>query len=170
MYAAVTLEAKDVAIGSNRGASGIDGTIATASGFVTGTKRPVTLVLGDLAFLHDLNSLGLLRRVPAPVVVVVFNNDGGGIFSFLPIAKFKTTFERFFGTPHGLRFKHAAKLFDLNYEEPQSRASLKRVYLKALKAKRSTVIEIHSSRTANLALHRRLQEKIARAVDKHFQK
>ena len=76
-----------VPVAANRGASGIDGTVATAAGFARGLGRPVTLLIGDLALLHDLNSLAMLRDVP--VVVVVLNNDGGGIFSFLPVARHK---------------------------------------------------------------------------------
>src|SRR5690606_32470191 len=72
-------------VASNRGASGIDGTISAAAGYARGLGAPVTLVAGDLALLHDLNALALLRDLP--VVVVAINNHGGGIFSFLPIAR-----------------------------------------------------------------------------------
>ncbi len=71
-------------VAANRGASGIDGTVATTAGFSRGLGAPVTLVLGDLSLLHDLNSLAMLRDLS--VTVVVINNDGGGIFSFLPVA------------------------------------------------------------------------------------
>ena len=71
-----------VLVAANRGASGIDGTVATAAGFARGLGRPVTLLIGDLALLHDLNSLAMLRDVH--VVVVVLNNDGGGISPSYP--------------------------------------------------------------------------------------
>ena len=105
-----------VPVAANRGASGIDGTVATAAGFARGLERPVTLLIGDLALLHDLNSLAMLRDVH--VVVVVLNNDGGGIFSFLPVARHEEFFEPYFGTPQGVGFEPAAKMFGLDYEHP----------------------------------------------------
>ena len=95
MYASV--EGSNVEVSANRGASGIDGTIASACGFAVGLNKPVTLLLGDLAFLHDLNSLAMLKQLSKPFVIVILNNDGGGIFSFLPIAEFPKQFEKFFG-------------------------------------------------------------------------
>ena len=61
-------------------------------------------MIGDLAALHDLNSLGMLRDLPFPLIIVVLNNGGGGIFSFLPIAEFKEGFEKFWGMPHSFTF------------------------------------------------------------------
>ena len=85
---------------SNRGASGIDGNVATAVGFARGLDQPTTLLIGDLALLHDLNSLALVASAPQPLILVVINNDGGGIFHFLPIAEKTDLFEPAFGTPH----------------------------------------------------------------------
>jgi 2-succinyl-5-enolpyruvyl-6-hydroxy-3-cyclohexene-1-carboxylate synthase len=114
MYAAAV--DSNVFVAANRGASGIDGTIASidgtiasAAGFAAGLKRPVTLLTGDLAFLHDLNSLPLLRSIPQPLVIIVVNNRGGGIFSFLPIAEYKDVFETYFGTPHDFNFSNACR-------------------------------------------------------------
>src|SRR5690606_36179020 len=107
-----------VRVAANRGASGIDGTVATAAGFARGLARPTALLVGDLALLHDLRGLALLRKGP-PVVVVAVNNDGGGIFSFLPVAEAEgVPFEAVFGTPHGLGFEHAARMFGLPYARP----------------------------------------------------
>lgn len=76
------------AVGANRGASGIDGVLSTAAGFAAGVSRPCSLLIGDLSFLHDINGLNMLRSGEArpPLTVVLVNNAGGGIFSFLPIA------------------------------------------------------------------------------------
>jgi isochorismate synthase/2-succinyl-5-enolpyruvyl-6-hydroxy-3-cyclohexene-1-carboxylate synthase/2-succinyl-6-hydroxy-2,4-cyclohexadiene-1-carboxylate synthase/O-succinylbenzoate synthase len=76
------------AVAANRGASGIDGVLSTAAGFADGLGRGCTLVVGDLSFLHDINGLNLLRNGESrsPLTVVLINNGGGGIFSFLPIA------------------------------------------------------------------------------------
>jgi isochorismate synthase/2-succinyl-5-enolpyruvyl-6-hydroxy-3-cyclohexene-1-carboxylate synthase/2-succinyl-6-hydroxy-2,4-cyclohexadiene-1-carboxylate synthase/O-succinylbenzoate synthase len=78
----------DTPVAANRGASGIDGVISSAAGFASGLQKPTTLLIGDVSFMHDSNGLMLLRAQPpgAPVTVVLVNNGGGGIFSFLPIA------------------------------------------------------------------------------------
>lgn len=75
-------------VAANRGASGIDGVLSSAAGFAAGLRGPVTLVVGDLSFLHDTNGLMLVRSQPpgAPLTVVLINNGGGGIFNFLPVA------------------------------------------------------------------------------------
>lgn len=146
-------------IASNRGASGIDGTVATAAGFAHGLGAPVTLVIGDLALLHDLNALALLRDLPVTVVVV--NNDGGGIFSFLPIARHDAVFEPFFGTPHGLTFAHAASMFGMAYAAPATPAAFVEAYRHALRAETPTLLEVTTNRTANAALHRDLLAQVA---------
>ena len=148
-----------VPVAANRGASGIDGTVATAAGFVRGSGRPVTLVIGDLALLHDLNSLAMLRDLP--VVVVVLNNDGGGIFSFLPVAQQKKFFEPYFGTPHGLGFEAVAAMFGLGYERPRTAPELLEAYRTACSRDASTLIEVATDRASNVALHRELLESIS---------
>jgi len=153
-----------VRIAANRGASGIDGTIATAAGFASGLQAPVTLLIGDLAFLHDLNSLAMLKRLAVPVTVVVINNDGGGIFSFLPIAQFDDVFEPYFGTPHGLSFEHAAALFGIRYEHPATASEFSEAYRAASTGPEPTIIEVTSDRQANLALHQALQRRVMEAL------
>jgi 2-succinyl-5-enolpyruvyl-6-hydroxy-3-cyclohexene-1-carboxylate synthase len=147
-------------VGCNRGGSGIDGTIASAAGFANGYRRPLTLLLGDLTFLHDLSSLALLKDSP-PITMVLFNNDGGGIFSFLPVAERTEHFERFFGTPHGLSFEPAAKMFELDYHHPQTMSEFEKVYQKAAGEKEPSIIEIQTDRSENHELHRELLAKIA---------
>jgi len=142
-------------VAANRGASGIDGTVATAAGFSIGLARPVTLLIGDLALLHDLNSLALLRE--QPVVVIVLNNNGGGIFSFLPIARHTEVFEPFFGTPHGLRFEHAAALFGLSYAAPQTLAQLEQAYTEACANATPTLIEVCTKRARTILRWQKLE-------------
>ena len=103
----------EVKLGLNRGASGIDGLVASSAGYSKGLNQPLTLLLGDLSLLHDLNSLKLISESPKPIVLIVLNNHGGGIFSFLPISEHKDIFETYFSTPHSLEFKDAAKMFKL---------------------------------------------------------
>jgi 2-succinyl-5-enolpyruvyl-6-hydroxy-3-cyclohexene-1-carboxylate synthase len=146
-------------VAANRGASGIDGTVATAAGFARGSGRPVTLLMGDLALLHDLNSLALLRGLP--VTVVVLNNDGGAIFSFLPVARHKAFFEPYFGTPQGLSFEHAAEMFSLHYEHPRSAAKVIETYRAACERNGPTLIEVRTDRAENVELHRRLLSEIS---------
>ncbi|HEX2728750.1 MAG TPA: thiamine pyrophosphate-dependent enzyme, partial [Rubrobacteraceae bacterium] len=139
---------------------GIDGTVATAAGFARGRGTPVTLVIGDLALLHDLNSLAMLRELP--VVVVVLNNDGGGIFSFLPVAGHGEFFEPYFGTPQGVGFGPAAAMFGLGYESPRTGAEFVEKYRAACARSGSTVIEVKTVREKNVTLHRELLAEIGR--------
>lgn len=143
-----------VPVAANRGASGIDGTVATAAGFAAGLGEGATLLIGDLALLHDLNSLALLRE--RQVVVVLINNDGGGIFSFLPVAT-QPAFEAFFGTPHGYTFENAAAMFGLPYHQPPTPSTFIETYRGACTSGRSALIEVVTDRTENVELHRRLQ-------------
>ena len=82
-------------VAANRGASGIDGQIATACGWAMGHRQPTTILLGDLSAMHDLNSLLLIRESQVPMTLIILNNDGGGIFSMLPISNQKDVFEGF---------------------------------------------------------------------------
>jgi 2-succinyl-5-enolpyruvyl-6-hydroxy-3-cyclohexene-1-carboxylate synthase len=144
-------------IGANRGTSGIEGAIATATGFAVGLQAPVTAIVGDLASLHDLNSLALLQRNSQPVVVIIINNDGGGIFSFLPIAKSTQIFDPYFGTPHGLNFSHAAAMFGIDYYHPLDRSELIENYTRSLEHRRSVIIEVTTDRNENWQFHQDLQ-------------
>ncbi len=159
-----TTDGAPVPVAANRGASGIDGTVATAAGFARGLGRPVTLLIGDLALLHDLNSLAMLRDVH--VIVVVLNNDGGGIFSFLPIARHEEFFEPYFGTPQGVGFEPAAKMFGLAYEHPGTMEEFVEAYGSACARGSSSLIEVKTDRKENVTLHRRLLEEVAALVDK----
>ena len=146
-----------VVVAANRGASGVDGTIATATGFARGLDKCVTLMIGDQAFLHDLNSLRLCRSLDHPFVIVVLNNDGGGIFSFLPIARFPDVFEPYFGASHGMTFSHAAALFGLEYAVPSTAGEFVDVYSQARGRGGATVIEVRTARQDNVDLHASLR-------------
>ena len=128
---------------ANRGASGIDGLIATAAGMARAQPHggPLTLLLGDTSALHDLNSLALLRAPHPPLVVVLLNNDGGGIFSLLPAAAAQPEHDACFRLPHGLDFQHAAAQFDLSYQAPTTLDAFLAAYQAACQAPVSTLIE-----------------------------
>ena len=122
---------------TNRGASGIDGLIATAYGFAQSLEQssdePTTLLLGDLSALHDLNSLALLSKASRPLVVILINNDGGSIFRMLPVPTEGELLESYYRLPHGLSFEHAAAMFGLAYRAPTTLPEFERDYRAALK-------------------------------------
>lgn len=156
----------EVRIAANRGVSGIDGTISTALGFAAALNKPVTLLIGDLAFLHDLNSLALLSVVTVPVVIILINNGGGGIFSFLPISQFKEVFEPYFGTPHTLSFEYAARLFQLKYAAPRDMQDFKKTYKSAIRDQRSILIEVQTNRQENHDFHMKIYHQIIALLEK----
>jgi 2-succinyl-5-enolpyruvyl-6-hydroxy-3-cyclohexene-1-carboxylate synthase len=158
MYAPVT--DKSILVGSNRGASGIDGTIASAVGFARGCGRPTTLLIGDLAFLHDLNSLAMVREARVSFVIVLINNNGGGIFHLLPIADSNTQFERFWGTPHGLNFGGIAAEFGLRYSRPENVTAFHAAFTAAHSGSTAALIEVCILREESAELIRRLQHEI----------
>lgn len=129
---------------TNRGASGIDGLMATAAG-VAATGRPVTLLLGDLSFLHDLNSLAMLREWS--VTVVLLNNDGGSIFNMIPISRDDDLFKRYFQVSHSLDAKHAAVMFGLRYASPCQFQAFVSDYDDAKLSNESWIIEIKTPPT-----------------------
>lgn len=145
-------------VAANRGASGIDGTLATATGFARGLHQPVTVVLGDLACLHDLNSLALLSRERDPVIVIVINNKGGGIFHFLPLSDGSKEFETFWGTPHHWEFQHAADQFHLPYAKPRTMEEFIDTYRDALEQGHSCLIEVETDRNRNVEHHLAMAE------------
>lgn len=153
--------AAKVRMAGNRGCSGIDGNLATALGLMAGSLCPVTLLLGDLALLHDLNSLALVQSATFPLVLVVINNQGGGIFSFLPVASaVPDLFEPFWGTPHHLRFEQAAAMFGLAYAAPSDQEAFKAAYQGAFATRTTTLIEVSTQREANHSLHEELHRAI----------
>jgi len=146
--------------GMNRGASGIDGIISTAAGFAEGLRKPVTLLIGDIAFLHDLNALSLLQSLTVPLCIVVLNNNGGGIFSFLPVASEKDVFETCFAAPQSYSIKTAAEAFGIQCSSPATNRDFEECCRKAAASDACSVIEVKGNRQANVVLHRTLQSKI----------
>lgn len=149
----------------NRGASGIDGIISTASGFAEGHQKSATLMIGDIAFLHDLNALSLLGKLSVPLQIIVLNNNGGGIFSFLPVAACHDVFETHFATPQNYNIRSAAETFGLDYACPHTNREFSEVYSAACRSNRSIVIEVQSSRAKNVIQHRALRGRITAIAD-----
>jgi 2-succinyl-5-enolpyruvyl-6-hydroxy-3-cyclohexene-1-carboxylate synthase len=138
---------------ANRGANGIDGTVSSAFGAAAAGKDPVVLLIGDVALAHDIGGLLAARRLDLPLTIVLLNNDGGGIFHFLPVAGEKDAFEEHVATPHGLDFARAAALYGCAYERPTTATELRKALESATGV---TIIEVRTDREENLALHRRI--------------
>ncbi len=158
MFASAGLEAPMV--GANRGASGIDGIMSTACGFAVGLAKPVTLLIGDLAFLHDGNGLSFLSKMTVPMVIVVLNNQGGGIFSFLPIAKATDIFSQFFDTPHEHRLEGLSHAFAVKHIKVTTTREFDQAYQEALACGQHRVIEVMSNTALNWKHHEYLKEKV----------
>ncbi|MCE2594092.1 2-succinyl-5-enolpyruvyl-6-hydroxy-3-cyclohexene-1-carboxylic-acid synthase [Motilimonas cestriensis] len=128
---------------TNRGASGIDGLLASAIGVSKIlTHRPVTLLIGDTSLLHDLNSMALLKQLENPFVLIVLNNDGGSIFNLLPLPDDQQTARDCYQLPHGLNFAEAAAMFGINYMHPTQQQEFELDYASALIEPGATLIEI----------------------------
>lgn len=157
----------DVRMLANRGASGIDGFVSTVLGVALGaTSGPVVALAGDLSLLHDANGFLLapdVERVDATFVVV--DNDGGGIFSFLPQARFPAAFERVFGTPHGREVAALARLHGLGYTEVTAASQLPSALSAAVSEGGVQLLHVRTDRAANLALHRDLTAAVHAAID-----
>lgn len=158
---------KDVRIYANRGANGIDGVVSTAIGTQLATKRDSYLLIGDLALLHDSNGLIATRYQHCEITIVVMNNNGGGIFSYLSQATVEDHYEELFGTPSGLQFEDLAKMYDAQYEVVHSKQDFIKV-LDAPKKKPLCIIEVITNRANNVQSHRRLWNSISKELDEKW--
>jgi 2-succinyl-5-enolpyruvyl-6-hydroxy-3-cyclohexene-1-carboxylate synthase len=154
-----------VRVHANSGANGIDGVTSTAVG-VALTWTPTVLLIGDVAFLHDANALLGLSRRGASLVIVVVDNGGGGIFSFLPQRRALDagTFEQLFGTPHGSDLVALAEAHGVPAERVGSRAGLRAAVTGALTRGGPRVVVVGTDRDANVEVHRRVEAAVAAAV------
>ena len=155
---------KDISIIANRGVNGIDGTISTALGCAL-SGRPTTVLLGDIAALHDVSALAEIAGTGAPLRVIVVNNDGGGIFSFLPQRQSgvipETLFEKHWGTPHGLALAPIAAAMELPARSIATVEGLHEVLSLPI---RPELFEIHTERDANVEHHRSIQAAVSAAL------
>ncbi len=149
---------------SNRGANGIDGTVSSAFGAAAASPGPVVLLVGDVALAHDIGGLLASRRLGLALTIVLLNNDGGGIFHFLPVAGQQDAFEEHVATPHGLDFSQAAALYGCQFERPVTLDRLRAAIERSLEAQQTTIIEVQTDRHDNLALHRRVAAEVQRRV------
>jgi 2-succinyl-5-enolpyruvyl-6-hydroxy-3-cyclohexene-1-carboxylate synthase len=151
----------DVSFLCNRGANGIDGLVSSGIGAAVASARPTTIVTGDLGLLHDLGGLAALPAAEVPVRVVVIDNDGGGIFHFLPQhgSLDSEEFEALLGTPRGVDVSAAAAMFGLPHRRLDSFADLPDAL-----AAGSGLVEVRVDRDANVALHGGIAEGVGSAL------
>jgi 2-succinyl-5-enolpyruvyl-6-hydroxy-3-cyclohexene-1-carboxylate synthase len=153
----------DLAVLSNRGANGIDGLLSAAAGASASDGRRVVVLTGDLSALHDATALGEIKRFGLPVTIVVVNNDGGGIFHFLPQAGQMPPdrFEALFGTPHGQSLVSIARAFGVEARTVETDSDLRA----AVAAERGPLlVELRTDRSENVKVHERLQAAAANAL------
>ncbi|MGX0658342.1 2-succinyl-5-enolpyruvyl-6-hydroxy-3-cyclohexene-1-carboxylate synthase [Staphylococcus hominis] len=151
----------EVEVYANRGANGIDGVISTALGMAVHKK--VTLLIGDLAFYHDMNGLLMAKLNDIHINVVILNNDGGGIFSYLPQkTAAEQYFERLFGTPTGLNFEYTAMLYDFSFKRLNNITDFSQVSFSNMN---SYIYEILTNREDNLEQHQLLYKKLSEILN-----
>jgi 2-succinyl-5-enolpyruvyl-6-hydroxy-3-cyclohexene-1-carboxylate synthase len=171
----------------NRGANGIDGTVSSAFGAAAASRDPVVLLIGDVALAYDLNALLAAGRLDLKLTIVLINNEGGGIFDFLPVAKVKIArdsatggfasgdspgeepliqdiYTKHIATPTGLDFAQAATLYGLSHERVADVAGFRAALEQALAARDSGIIEVRTARDANVELHGQVWDAVAGAL------
>jgi 2-succinyl-5-enolpyruvyl-6-hydroxy-3-cyclohexene-1-carboxylate synthase len=150
---------------SNRGANGIDGVVSSALGASAAHDAgPVVLVIGDISFYHDLNGLLAARRHRLDLLVVLINNDGGGIFSFLPQAEHPAHFEELFGTPHGLDFRPFVEGYGGRFVRVTDWPEFASSVQAGLKHGGLQVVEVPTERQRNVEQHRHVWRVVADAL------
>lgn len=154
-----------LAVLGNRGANGIDGLVSTALGLAAGGATPLVMALGDLSLLHDANGLLAARLHQLNATILLINNDGGGIFSFLPQASETDQFELLFGTPHGIDFAPLAALHGARYTLATDWTAAQAA-LQASLAGGLHLIEIRTRRDQNVADHRAIWPLVSAALER----
>ena len=163
----------------NRGASGIDGIVSSVAGIAgAGMSRvsdqtfseeecdsSVVAILGDIAFCHDMNGLLTMAKYELNVLLVVINNDGGGIFHKLPIREYEPEFTSYFTTPHGLEFEAAAELYGIPYRKAADLHQLAEVFSGFIMEKGPKIIENQVDRDQNWHCHREILLEVNKSID-----
>ena len=143
----------DAVLYGNRGVNGIDGTVSTALGLAT-NGQPTYFVTGDLSLFHDLNGLAVAKTHNLNLTIILHNNDGGGIFEYLP-QKGTKHFDYLFSTSQGLDYSGAAKLYGCGYTKISSPDELAPVLAKVSEKSGVHIIEIPTYREYSRQLHRK---------------
>jgi 2-succinyl-5-enolpyruvyl-6-hydroxy-3-cyclohexene-1-carboxylate synthase len=149
---------------ANRGANGIDGVVSSALGASATGEGPLVLVIGDLSFYHDANGLLAAKKHGLRATIVLLNNDGGGIFSFLPQTADQEHFETLFGTPQGLNYRTLAETYGATFTRVSSWDTFRRAVHGGLEGDGLTVVEVPTERQRNVTLHREMWQAVSRAL------
>lgn len=147
---------------ANRGANGIDGFISAGLGSAAVARVPTYLLAGDLSLLHDLNALATAARLDLPVTIVTVNNDGGGIFHFLPQEGHRH-FERHFATPHGLDLTAVASALGMEAAVVDTLDDLTEAV--AAPPDRPRMFEVRTDRGKNVTIHRNIRRAVEQALE-----
>lgn len=155
-----------VEVHANRGANGIDGVVSTAVGVARATAAPTVCLVGDVALLHDANALIGLARRGVDLTIVVVDNDGGGIFSFLPQATDPggKAFEVLYGTPHGVDLRALASAHGIGTVEPATAAEVGPALRASLATGGVRLVRVSTERAANVEVHREIHDAVAAAL------
>jgi 2-succinyl-5-enolpyruvyl-6-hydroxy-3-cyclohexene-1-carboxylate synthase len=151
----------------NRGANGIDGMVSSALGAsaVSEQHGPTVLVIGDLSLFHDLNGLLAARLHALDLTIVLVNNDGGGIFSFLPQAAYAEHFEQLFGTPTGLDFSLAVQMHGGQFQRAETWEQFRKAVMRGISSGGLHVVEVKTERASNVRMHRHLWQVVGKALN-----
>ena len=153
---------------SNRGANGVDGVVSSALGASAAGLGPLVLVIGDISFYHDSNGLLAAKQHDLDATIVLLNNDGGGIFSFLPQADYPEHFETLFGTPHGLDFAPLAATYGASFTKVSSWDQFRAAVRQGIEGGGLHVVEVPTERSRNVTLHRELWPLVSAALGREL--
>ncbi len=157
-----TVRQEHVETWANRGASGIDGLVSTAVGMAHGHPSKIVLLIGDISLLHDIGGLTTIRHMGLDnVVIVVLNNNGGGIFGRLPVARLGQPFEELFVNPHGMDFAGIAQGFDIAYQQARNLHDFRHALQILLTAPHSGMLEVQTDWRHDLQHAQDLVQRVA---------
>ncbi|MBK7632808.1 MAG: 2-succinyl-5-enolpyruvyl-6-hydroxy-3-cyclohexene-1-carboxylic-acid synthase [Ignavibacteriales bacterium] len=158
---------KNINVYQNRGASGIDGITSTALGICAKSKNPTYLVIGDLSFYYDLNSLWIAKQYNIPLIIILINNNGGAIFRFIPIVEHKNIFEKYFLTPANISCKKLTEAFEIDFKELKTQQDIVNHIKVSSVRKKPVVFEIKTNSEYSLSLRKKYWKKVNKFVENY---
>ncbi|AZB44104.1 2-succinyl-5-enolpyruvyl-6-hydroxy-3-cyclohexene-1-carboxylic-acid synthase [Bacillus sp. FJAT-42376] len=159
---------QNITVYANRGANGIDGVVSSSLGVAAASKTPTVLVIGDLSLYHDLNGLLGAKLNDISMTIILLNNDGGGIFSFLPQSSEEKHFESLFGTPIGLDYRKAADLYNASYSKVASWEQFRETFKQSVGGSGIRLIEVPTNRHTRVKIHRDLLQFVSQEIMKEM--